>query len=36
MTVFETMESLRERKVGEIAANLPGATGVFRHFGIDF
>lgn len=32
----ETLEHLRERKVGEIAANLPGATGVFRRFGIDF
>ena len=31
-----TIDSLRQRNVGEIAVNLPGATGVFRHFGIDF
>ena len=31
-----TMESLKDRNVGEIAVNLPGATGVFRKFGIDF
>jgi regulator of cell morphogenesis and NO signaling len=30
------MQPLRHRSVGEIAANLPGATGVFRQFGIDF
>ena len=36
MSQIETLEHLRERKVGEIAANLPGATGVFRRFGIDF
>jgi regulator of cell morphogenesis and NO signaling len=30
------MESLKDRNVGEIAVNLPGATGVFRKFGIDF
>ncbi len=36
MTLVETMEPLRHRNVGEIAANLPGATGVFRRFGIDF
>ena len=35
MTV-ETMEPLEQRSVGEIAANLPGATSVFRRFGIDF
>jgi regulator of cell morphogenesis and NO signaling len=32
----EIMEPLRHRNVGEIAANLPGATGVFRRFEIDF
>ena len=31
-----TMESLKDRNVGEIAVNLPGATGVFRKLGIDF
>lgn len=31
-----TMESMKERKVGEIAVNVAGATGVFRRFGIDF
>ena len=31
-----TMETLRDRNVGEIAVNLAGATGVFRRFGIDF
>lgn len=36
MTGVETMEPLRRRNVGEIAANMPGATGVFRRFGIDF
>jgi regulator of cell morphogenesis and NO signaling len=36
MPQVETLENLRERNVGEIAANLPGATGVFRRFGIDF
>jgi regulator of cell morphogenesis and NO signaling len=36
MSQIETLEHLRERKVGEIAPNLPGATGVFRRFGIDF
>lgn len=36
MTVAETMEPLRERNVGAIAASLPGATSVFRRFGIDF
>lgn len=36
MSQVETLEDLRERRVGEIAANLPGATGVFRRFGIDF
>lgn len=32
----ETLQPLRERNVGEIAANLAGATGVFRRYGIDF
>jgi regulator of cell morphogenesis and NO signaling len=36
MSQVATLEHLRERRVGEIAANLPGATGVFRRFGIDF
>ena len=36
MMHVETMEPLRLRNVGEIAANLPGATGVFRRFAIDF
>jgi regulator of cell morphogenesis and NO signaling len=36
MTLVETMAPLRRRNVGEIAANLPGATNVFRRFGIDF
>ncbi len=36
MTLVETLEPLRQRNVGEIAANLPGATSVFRRFGIDF
>lgn len=30
------MEPLRSRSVGQIAAKLAGATGVFRSFGIDF
>lgn len=36
MTHVDTLEPLRHRNVGEIAANLAGATGVFRRFGIDF
>ena len=36
MTQVDTMEPLRHRKVGEIAATLAGATEVFRRFGIDF
>lgn len=36
MTHVETIEPLRHRRVGEIAANLAGATEVFRWFGIDF
>jgi regulator of cell morphogenesis and NO signaling len=36
MSDAATMEPLTHRKVGEIAANLAGATGVFRRFGIDF
>lgn len=36
MTLVKTIEPLSGRNVGEIAANLPGATGVFRRFGIDF
>lgn len=31
-----TVEPLSDRNVGEIAADLAGATGVFRRFGIDF
>jgi regulator of cell morphogenesis and NO signaling len=31
-----TIGALKDRNVGEIAVNLPGATGVFRKFGIDF
>jgi regulator of cell morphogenesis and NO signaling len=31
-----TIEALKDRNVGEIAVNLPGATSVFRKFGIDF
>lgn len=31
-----TTQAPRDRHVGEIAARLPGATGVFRQFGIDF
>jgi regulator of cell morphogenesis and NO signaling len=36
MEHVDTVQPLRDRNVGEIAANLAGATGVFRHFGIDF
>lgn len=36
MTYVQTIEPLGQRNVGEIAANLAGATGVFRRFGIDF
>lgn len=36
MTLANTMEPLASRKVGEIAVNLPGASGVFRRVGIDF
>jgi regulator of cell morphogenesis and NO signaling len=36
MANVATMEALGDRNVGEIAANLAGATSVFRHFGIDF
>ena len=36
MTHDQTIEPLGQRDVGEIAANLAGATAVFRHFGIDF
>lgn len=36
MMHVETTEPLGHRNVGEIAANLAGATGVFRRFGIDF
>lgn len=36
MTAVEAIESFADRKVGEIAASLPGATGVFREIGIDF
>jgi regulator of cell morphogenesis and NO signaling len=36
MTSAATIEPLTHRKVGEIAASLTGATGVFRRFGIDF
>ena len=36
MALVETMEPLRLRNVGDIAAHVPGATDVFRRFGIDF
>lgn len=36
MSDVEILKHLRDRMVGEIAANMPGATGVFRRFGIDF
>lgn len=36
MSQVETLEHLRDRTVGEIAASMPGATGVFRRFEIDF
>ena len=36
MSLVETEKPLSQRQVGEIAANLPGATAVFRRFGIDF
>ncbi len=36
MTHTETMEPLSQRNVGEIAANMAGATSVFRRLGIDF
>ena len=36
MTDVGTLEPLRQRNVGELAANLAGATAVFRRFGIDF
>jgi regulator of cell morphogenesis and NO signaling len=36
MSQAEALEHLRDRKVGEIAASLSGATGVFRRFRIDF
>ncbi|WP_188644300.1 iron-sulfur cluster repair di-iron protein [Tsuneonella deserti] len=36
MTDIATLEPLFARKVGEIAATVPGATSVFRRFGIDF
>lgn len=36
MTHTETMEPISQRNVGEIAANMPGATSVFRRLGIDF
>jgi regulator of cell morphogenesis and NO signaling len=36
MSEVAALEPLGHRKVGEIAANLAGATGVFRRFRIDF
>lgn len=36
MTDIATIDRFAQRKVGEIAANLAGATGVFRSLGIDF
>jgi regulator of cell morphogenesis and NO signaling len=36
MSTAITGQKLRERTVGDIAATLPGATGVFRRFKIDF
>lgn len=32
----ETAQKWHDRRVGEIAAHLPGASAVFRRFGIDF
>ncbi len=32
----ETSHPLHSQSVGEIAARLPGASGIFRRFGIDF
>ncbi len=31
-----TPQPMQQRNVGDIAAQLPGASGIFRHFGIDF
>lgn len=36
MTLVKATQPLKDRKVGEIAVDLPGATNVFRKFGIDF
>ena len=36
MTVSISMPFNRRQSVGEIATALPGATAVFRHFGLDF
>jgi regulator of cell morphogenesis and NO signaling len=36
MEQVDTLQPFRERNVGDIAANVAGATGVFRQFGIDF
>ncbi|MDV3257218.1 MAG: iron-sulfur cluster repair di-iron protein [Sphingomonas sp.] len=36
MSLVEMNKPLGQRNVGEIAANLPGATAVFRRLGIDF
>ncbi len=36
MSLVEMNKPLGQRNVGEIAANLPGATAIFRRLGIDF
>jgi regulator of cell morphogenesis and NO signaling len=36
MDDVDVLQPLRDRKVGDLAANLAGATAVFREFGIDF
>lgn len=36
MTASVQQQPLRSRTVGEIAATLPGATGIFRRFKLDF
>jgi len=36
MTATQQQTPLRSRTVGEIAATMPGATGIFRQFNLDF
>lgn len=36
MTISNPPVSLSNRTVGEIAATMPGATGIFRQFKLDF